>query len=228
MKRFRFTAMLTIATLAFSFTSCIRETSDSVDQDKIFTNYELFYDANADKTYARATFTFSNLLGTKLELSNPSKVTFNGDMLSFQNALAYYEKEYAGFVESGTFVWEDTEGNTFTNEISIHEIAFPAGVDTILRSAAYELTWVGDSLSQSETVILTVNGENELDGQIFSTNNLGSQSIILDKDKLGKVGQGPGMMWLDRNYLPALTQATSAGGIINGRYRPTNQPVYFN
>ena len=105
---------------------CFREPSDSVNQDKIYTDYELFYNANEDKTYARATFKFSNLTGTKLELSDPSEVTFEGDLRSFKPALAYYEKTLPGLVSSGTFEWKD--------------IAFPAGLDTLMRGASFTLT----------------------------------------------------------------------------------------
>ena len=227
MKFLKFSALVALAILTFA--SCVRESSEDVNQDKIFTEYELFYNANQDKTYARATFRFSNALGTNLELANPSKVTFNGDMLTFNNALAYYEKEYAGFKQNGTFVWEDLDGNVFTNTIEIHEIAYPAGgIDTIPRDAAFELTWVGNALADKEIVGVTVNGENEFDAQIFATNDIGSQSIILAKNQLEKVGQGPGTVWMDRSYLPGLTQQTSAGGKILGRYRPENLPVYFN
>lgn len=226
MKFFQFSALAALAVLIL--TSCVRESSEDVNQDRIFTDYELFYNANQDKTYARATFRFSNATGTNLELANPSKVTFNGDMLTFNNVLAYYEKEYAGFVQSGTFVWEDLDGNTFTNDIEIHEIAYPAGgIDTIPRNAAFDLAWEGDPLADKEFVTVTVNGENELDAQIFITNDVGSQSIILAKNQLEKVGQGPGTVWMDRSCLPGLTQETGAGGKITGRYRPENLQVYF-
>ena len=213
--------------LTLVFTGCVREPSDSVNQDKIFTDYELFYNANEDKTYARATFRFSNAFGTKLELAGISEVLFEGDILTFNQALAYYEKEMAGLVEQGTFEWTDTEGNQFTNSVSINEIAYPADLDTIDRSAAFELTWVGDELGEMENVTITANGENEGDAQVFVTNDMGSNSIILSKNLLEKIGEGPGTLFMDRRYQPGLTEATSAGGIITGRYRPDNAAVIF-
>lgn len=212
---------------ALAAISCNREPSDSVDQDKIYTDYELFYNANEDKTYARATFRFSNITGTKLELTDPSEVLFNGEPLTFNVALAYYEKTYAGFVSSGAFSWTDTEGNTFENSVDIRVIAFPAGLDTIERAQAYDLEWAGAPLSANENVTLTANGENEQDAQVFFTNDIGAQNIVLGKDKLEQIGQGPGTLYLDHRYQPALSQATSAGGLLTGRYRPINQEVYF-
>ncbi len=219
--------ILSLLVVAVLLSSCEREPSASVDQDKIFTDYELFYNANLDKTYARATFRFSNLLGTQLELSDPSEVTFNGDVLTFRSALAYYEKEMAGFVESGTFRWSDIDGLVFTNAIQINTIAYPSMLDTIQRNASYEIIWEGAELVPKEIVTVTVNGENEGDAQIFLAADIGMEGIILSKSKLEKVGQGPGTIWMDRSYIPDLQEATSAGGRRIGRYRPVNKNPYF-
>ena len=220
MRHFAFLSLLFMVML--SFTSCIREESSAVNQDRIFTEYELFYNANEDKTFARATFKFSNVAGTKLDLTDPSKVLFNDQELTFNPLLAYYEKEFPGFVPNGTFKWTDLDGNEFINSIEIHSIGYAPGIDTIARDAAFEMGWTGSPLLQNELVTVTINGENELDAQIFTTNNVGAQSIILGKDKLSKLGAGPGTAYLDRSYLPGLTEKTGAGGIILGRYRPAN------
>lgn len=205
--------------------SCNRESSDKVDQDTIYTIYELFYNANEDKTYARATFHFSNAFGTKLELSQPSEVTFNGDILTFQPALAFYEREYAGFVNTGTFEWNDIDGNVFTNTIEVHPIDYAEGIDTISRAGSFELNWTEGALVKDELVTVTVNGENELDAQVFTTINIGAESIILAKNKLEKLGAGPGTVFMDRSYILTPDQVTGAGGLITGRYRPENLQV---
>lgn len=215
-------------TLSFFTTSCVRETSDSVSQDKIYTDYELFYNANEDKTYARATFRFSNALGTNLELADGSEVRFEGDVLTFNEVLAYYEREYAGFKQSGTFEWDDLDGNTFSNSISINSIEYPDGIDSIGRENSFEISWVGDALDNDETVTVTINGENEGDAKLFINDDIGSSSIILDMDKLEGVGEGPGKIWMDRSYSPVLMQETSSGGKITGRFRPENLEVIFN
>lgn len=209
------------------FMSCLRESSDSVEQDKIFTEYTLLYDGTTDKTFARATFKFSNIFGTKLELSGESNVTFNGDQLTFKPALADYEKEYAGVLSSGTFVWQDLDGNTFTNEVSNNVIGLPEGLDTIDRANSFELIFEGDPIQEKELVTVFVNGENELDAQTFITNDVGAQSIILAQNKLADVGEGPGTIIIERAFLPDLVDQTSVGGVLAGKYRPKIQNVYF-
>lgn len=226
----RFQALAVLATLLVSLlttTSCQREPSDSVDQDKIFTEYELFYNANEDKTYARATFKFSNALGTKLELVDPNAILFDGDVLTWKPALAYYEKEIAGFQTTGTFTWTDNDGNTFTNSVEIIPIDYPADLDTIARDAAYDLILDGAPLIENQSFTVTANGENEGDAQVFFTDDIGAQNIVLEKNLLEKIGAGPGTLFLDRRNTPILTEQTSAGGILTGRYRPENAEVYF-
>jgi hypothetical protein len=208
--------------------SCERENSEDVNQDRIFTEYELYYNANEDKTYATARFRFGNALGTLLELTSPSEVRFNGDLLSFKSGLVYYEKQYAGFVSNGTFSWKDTDGVEFTNVVSINTIDYPSTLDTIPRTAAFELFWVGDSLSAGETVILTANGIIVGDLQIFTQNNINSKSVILPLNQLQALGQGMGTLWFDRIFNQDLQQKTSTGGVLKGKYRPINKQVYFD
>jgi len=225
-----FFLLVIIAGIATHLTSCKSEPSSDVNQDKIYTEYELYYDANQDKTYARAWFKFSNITGTLLELASPSEVTFNGDVLTFNSTLAYYEKEYAGKISSGTFVWTDTQGITKTNSISMTTIDYPAVMpDTIPQDNSYALFWVGDSLSANHHVILTVTAQiNESTLQIFYQDDLNSKSIILAKNKLQLLPVGGIHLYMDRTYSPALTQQTTAGGTIKGRYRPDNKLIQLN
>lgn len=207
---------------AFMFNSCKKENSDTVDQDKIWTYYEVYYDKNQDKTYARATFKFSNALGTNLQLSAPATVSFNGDVLIFQSALAYYEKQYAGFISGGTFSYTDKDNNTFSNSISgIRTIAFPP-IDTIHTANSYTLTWVGDSLTASESVSLWLDGINQNNSEFFYQNNITSHSIICAANQLQNLGNGNGTGWMERVYAPAIQHATSAGGEIKGKYKALN------
>lgn len=207
---------------AFMFHSCKKENSDTVDQDKIWAYYEVYYDKNQDKTYARATFKFSNALGTNLQLSAPAAVSFNGETLIFQDALAYYEKQYAGFVSGGTFSYTDKDNHTFVNSISgIRAIDFPA-IDTIHTANSYTLNWVGDSLSANESVSLWLDGINQNNIEFFFQSNINSQSMILAANQLQRLGNGNGTGWMERVYAPAIQSVTSAGGEIKGKYKAQN------
>jgi len=228
MKTQPFFFIISFSLIFLLFIACNREESTDVNQDKIHASYELFYNPNVDKTYAKATFKFSNNFGTHLQLTSPSKVTFNGDELTFKNVLAYYQKEYVGLVSSGTFVWTDANGTSYTNAISIKSINYPLVLDTIQRNAAYEMFWLGDSLISFEKVVLIADGLLDEELQVFTQDNINTKSIILAKNKLEQISQGQGTLLLDRYFETLLTQKTSAGGRILGRYGPISRTVYFD
>jgi hypothetical protein len=218
--------ILSIFTLLLA-NACQRESSADVKQDRIFTHYELVYNANEDITYARAWFRFGNITGTQLELAAPSEVSFEGDPLSFNKVLAFYEKKYAGLKTSGTFRWEDTEAKVFENSISINAIDFGVMPDSIARNAAFTIPWTGNALGADEAVGTWINGENEGDAQAAITIETGATALIVPLNKMEKVGAGPGKIYLERRYSPELMEVTGAGGYGAGVYRAKTKNVVF-
>lgn len=219
--------------LAFLFllslvaTSCHTENSADVNQDRIFTQYELFYNANEDITYARAWFRFGSATGTLLELTSPSEVTFEGEALSFVKLLGYYEKKMTGYKKSGVFKWEDTEGKSFQNTVTINEIAYGTIADSVSRAAAFNVPWTGEPLGDNELVGVWINGEKEGDAQAAVTIEKGTAQLIVPADKMAKIGEGKGTIYMDRRSSPELTEVTGAGGTGTGVYRPKNKEVVF-
>ena len=213
--------------LAIAFTSCQVEKSSNVNQKRIFTQYELFYNANEDITYARAWFRFGNAGGTLLELDAPSKVSFEGETLSFVQLLGYYEKKFAGLKTAGTFHWEDTEGAAYDNDVTIRNIKFGALPDSVSRASAFTIPWTGDPLIADEVAGVWINGENEGDAQVAITIEQGANAIIVPADKMSKLGAGPGKIYMERRYAPALSNATEAGGSGTGVYRAKTAAVVF-
>lgn len=207
--------------------SCVSEPSDSVDQDKIYVTYELYYDKNTDKTYARATFQFSNALGTKLQLASPSEIRFNNDLLTYNALIAYYEREYAGFVTSGTFKWTDTKGKVYTNPVSgIKAVALPTSMPSIKKGNSTELFWVGDALQTDESMAVSMNSAAAGDLQIFTRNNVGATSVILDANKIQNLPTGQNITTIIRRYKDvAVTQKTSAGAKMFTHYQGANVTV---
>lgn len=219
--------LLLFAAFALVMMSCNREDSENVNQDTIWAHYELFYNANDDVTYARATFRFSNATGTKLELSDGAAVKFNGEQIPWQNGLAFYEEDLAGLIDNGTFEYTDLDGNVFTNSITVPSVAFPAGLDSIPRDQAFELFWIGDELAADESVAVWINGDLEGDSHLFFEDDDGSESIILTADEMQDLPEGDADWVMDRTYSPDLSQGTSRGGLLTGRMRALNEVVYM-
>ena len=214
-----------LAFLGMSLASCMREDSENVNQDRIWARYELFYDADEDITYARATFRFGHSAGTKLELTEPSEVRFNGDPIPFREGLAYYEEDYAGFVSSGTFEFEDLNGNTYVNDAEIRSIEFPSTFGPIDQNASFEIEWEGDALGTDEIVSVWLNGINEGNAQFFTENSDGATNILLGMNQLQQLPAGTTTAIIERSYTPDIQQGTDVGGVIHGRYRGSTRSV---
>ncbi|MHA1719449.1 MAG: hypothetical protein ACTSXK_07985 [Promethearchaeota archaeon] len=208
------------------FTACPIEDSSDVNQDKIYTNYELFYNSNTDKTIVVAKFRFGGPSGTILELTSPASVSFNNDVLSFKALYGGHFKEYAGRITSGTFRYENVDGATFENDIPISEtIAFPADLDTISKSVAYTFMWDGTALSSDQAVGLFVGSWTWGQDALFYQNSIGATDIILGTIKLGNLPLGSSTWLLDRATTIPVTEGTSEGGIIKAKFRAENKDV---
>ena len=119
------------------FMACPIEDSADVNQDKIYTDYEVFYNSNTDKTQVVAKFRFGGVTGTILELNDPAEVSFNGDKLPFKPVYGGHFKEYAGRITQGTFTYTNIDSITYENSIPLAEIIdFHADLDTISKSKA--------------------------------------------------------------------------------------------
>lgn len=213
------------AALLVGLTGCLREDSENVNQDRIWAHYELFYDGNEDITYARTTFRFGNGLGTKLELTEPSTVSFDGVQMPFRPALGYYETSLAGFVDNGTFVFTDMDGNSFVNDATIRAIEHPMNVPTLVHGQSVAYGWQGDAVASGETVTLIITGGNSGGTQTFTTSAIGATQLVLPMNQVNQLSTGTGDALIERTFAPEVQQATSAGGLIWGRYRAVNVPV---
>lgn len=216
-------AVLFIASFAIS---CAHENSDDVNQDRIYAEYELFYDKNQNKTYASAIFRFGNATGTQLELTSPSNVTFNGDVIPFDQTFSYYRKEYQGLVTGGTFIFTDTEGNTFTNAVSsTRTIDFPSTLDTIDASNGYTLIWVGDSVVADERVDVWIDGMNQNNAEYFVQYVVNTNSIVMAASQLGNLGTGNATCTIERIWETTASSVTGAGGKVRCKYKGTNATI---
>ena len=209
-------SMVVISTTMF-FSGCTVQPSEAVDQDRIYTQYELFYDKNEDKTHAKATFKFGGATGTLLQLSKPSSIMFNNDSLLY-NVLGFYEKIYPGFINSGNFIFKDKAGKTFTNSAPlVKTVEFPAdpSVIPLSKTKDYEIKWVGDPLGPNEGV----GGLVGTTLQAFLQTNLNATSVTIFASQLQQANPGPYIIYLERSTVSNLVQQTSVGGNITSKYR---------
>ncbi|WP_310395188.1 hypothetical protein [Hymenobacter sp.] len=216
---------------AFAATSCEKEDSVNVNQDRIFSEFSLVYNKAQDKTYARAAFKFGNLTGTGLQLSAPSEVRFGNDVLTFVPLLNYYEKQFAGQLpQGGTFTFKDTDGKTFVNAVPAPvAVELPASLVGFAKGSAYTVAWDGAPVAASETVDVTIDGAGQSDPiQVILQSAVGSTSLIVAASNLAPLLNGPAQAFTNRTRIvDQLQQGPSAGGRIVSRYEgaPKTVPV---
>jgi len=226
MKKSIFTLIFGLFMIPLVLISCQKEDSSDVNQDKIYTVYELFYNQNTDKTVAIVRLRFGSPTGTLLEATSPAQCTFNGDVLPYSAVYSGHAKEYAGLITSGTFTYTNTEGVTVTNTPpTMTTLTQPTNFDTIVKSQANTYTWVGDALAANERVDLFVGtwtwGQ---DAAFFATGN-GANNIVMGINQIAGLAEGGSTVYVDRIHEVATTQSTSEGGVIRTRYRPLNIQV---
>ena len=212
-------------TVSIFLGSCVFDDID--DSDNIWTLYELFYDANEDKTYARATFREGGSIGVIIDLEANSEVRFEGKKLDLIALDGYYEYGMNGKVDSGSFMFTNVNGDRFTNVIQWFEIDYPANLDTIDRNMDFEFIWLGDGLGNNQYVTVAMDVNTPADQKVFFENGLAADRITLDKTTLLTVSAGSNPIWLDRVYEPSVINGTGVGGRIFGRYRPVNAMPYL-
>ena len=219
--------MIVCVMAMFLFTACESESSEDVNQDRIFTTYEILYLQDQDKTVARALFTFGNAAGTRLELSQGASVMFNNQTIPFKDLLGHYELELSGLVNSGTFDYTDLNGNDFTNSFSIDPIEFnQSAPDTINRSSSYSIDWIGNPVgSGASSVVVTVVPNNIGQSKLFIEADEGATSVILEPTILMDIDPQPGKLFIERKDVTDVIDGTSAGGVQKGNFRAMSKSI---
>jgi hypothetical protein len=139
--------------------------------------------------------------------------------------LGYYERSFPGFIDFGTFRFDDMNGTSYVNEAEIRVIDHPETVEPIDRAQAAAYSWDGAPVSLRETVTLILSGGNNGGNETFVTGAIGATELVLGNNQLLELAPGNGQAIIERNYAPEIQEATSAGGLVWGRYRAVNKTV---
>jgi len=217
---------LALLALPLLLVSCEKEKPEGANPGKIYTDYELFYDQNEDKTYVIARFKFGGPTGTNLELTNGANVKFNGEELTYSGFYFGHMKEYAGKISSGTFVYMDGDGHQFTNATPVMDtLAFQPGFDTIVKSQANTLSWDGSPLTLNQSVGVFIGSWTWGQNALFYQNQVGATNVVLGVTGLNSLATGSSTVYLDRTNETNVAQGTIEGGKIRSKYRAWNRVV---
>lgn len=223
MKRLLFGLSAAFA-LTILLQACDKEDSSDVNQTKIYTVYELFYNKNEDKTVAVCRLRFGGPTGTLLEATSPANVKYNGDNLPYSALYSGHAKEYAGKITGGSFVYTNTDGDVYTNSVpNMDSVAFDPTFDTIVKSQANTFTWIGNSTSATERVNLYVGTWTWGQDAAFFAFGQGQTNIIMGVSQMNGLALGNSTLYMDRVNEVSITQGPTEGGVVRTRYRPLNQ-----
>jgi hypothetical protein len=223
MKKVLFSLSLLFAVF---FTACTGESAGDVNQDRIYTEYEQFYNSNSGTTTVIARFRFGNALGTILELDSTDNVKFNGDDLPYSIFWGAHVREYVGNIAPGTFVYTNLDGNVFTNTVPTFEtIDFPSNFTELSRSSAYDFQWTGTALGQNQEVGVFVGSWAWGDDTWNFTSSVGATNMVFGVNSLSNLPLGTSTVYLDRTTRKTNIQGTSRGGVIKGKFRAPNRVI---
>lgn len=205
--------------------SCKPDETIDVNQDKIFTEFELFYNEVEQRTYATAKFRHKKAKGTVLKLSSSSSVTFANQELFYNAALQQYEKIFDSLLSHGEFVWLDTDGRKYTNSIELSDISLPEG-QVLIPGKDNSILWSGLPIREGEYVILFLNSPGE-GTQYVINKTFGSKSVEVQPRTLDKLSKGEILTRIERNSVFDLNEQTGSGGSLKAKYRSTEVSVVF-
>jgi len=205
------------------FTSCEKEKASDVNQDKIYTDYEVFYDRNTDKSWVVAKFRFGGPTGTILELDSTSSVRFNNDTLAYNGLFTGHFKEYAGRITSGTFTYTNVAGQVFQNSIPVCDtVAFPTTLNSLSKSSAQSIAWVGAPLAANQAVGIFIGNWSWGQNALVYQDADGATSLVLGINQMAALALGSSTIYMDRQTEVNVSQGSSEGGKIRSKYRALN------
>lgn len=220
----KFFALLFIS--LFFLLSCNKDTS-KIDQDKIFQSYEMTYDEDNGQTSFYASFHKENAEGKVLPLGKNSTITINGEPMN--RLKKTYGKTFEGQLTSGTFVFTDEDGKTYTNTIMPAQ-PISNGTQTHVNSGV-NTYWHFDGapIGSGEAVTVYIYSYADEGGSSVSkSTEAGATSVLLRVADMSTLVSGQGILSIKRSVTFTNGNWTNAGGKKVSNYIPTTQQITIN
>ncbi len=187
-------------------------------EHRIYTSYEVEYNANEDKTIATAIFTFETPSGNPVKLIDNAEVKFNGQRMDFDKGNARYRLEMAGYSEKVTFAHHSIDGAEYINTINLGSISLPNNLNTTIdRSNDYEIEWEGNEISDNETVQVLLLPDN-MEGVESVLDEVKATTIGFSAIQLGDLNTTSARLQIERSFANVLENVGEGGGIVRAKY----------
>ena len=207
--------ILFIGIIIFSL-SC-EKSDNGIDADRIYSYYELKYDRNKDQTVAKAVLRLDGPEGELIELSSPAEISFNEDPLLFNPNNKEHRSNYPFLVDSGTFIYINSDGKTIVNTTpKLREASLPA-IEIISRNKDLLFRWIGDPVGKNETIRLTLEGSER--AATFQSSKLGATELLLPASEINSLDRfGSGTIRLQRIFISYMNTGSATGGSMSMKY----------
>lgn len=202
------------------FTACKKEASINIDQNRIYSDYEMTYNQTSNQTTVQATFRVDHNSGKKIELTYPSRVGFNGENMAWRNLGGRYETSLTGNQLHGHFTYFDVDQNSYQNTGAVvNPIDLPFGINNINKNGNFFLPWTGAVLQSGETVKVIISGGSQTGSRTFTATAVGSSFISLDQYNLNQLVVGTARIRIQREKTTGLEQSNLSGGRVTSIYK---------
>jgi hypothetical protein len=207
---------IALAALAITASSCRKESSaDVAPAVPIYQDYKVTFDKPDNRTRAFATFRKHNSLGTRLELTGGSSITFNGNSFTSYTELDnYFYRWSANGMASVAFRYIKEDAGEFQNSIALadtFDVSIPSGI-VLSTVNGGQVQWVGRQLEQGETLKAQLK-QGSTHSSTVTVSTTGAQVVLLPASMVSAMAAGAADLYLTRTRTLNLQQADgSAGG----------------
>jgi hypothetical protein len=216
--------LLIFGLISLSLFGCRKkELSSVIDQDRIYMDFYLSYNEKFNRTYPSAYFFVDDLRGKRVELSQNSRIFYGGAELNpATKKSVHYTGNLVGYVDSSQFVWNDTEGRTFSNTVGI-----PNQIYANTQSFGYwfspfwgyDFYWEGDSVGVNETVEVQLRVDQDTTFTLReSTSTNGRRHVHFTRWDTELLMGRVAYVTVTRRRTKLIDEGTAAGGQITTNY----------
>jgi hypothetical protein len=199
--------------------SCLQQDPINIDQDQLWTDFTLIYDAHQDKTLICAQFRYDQASGSILRISEPAAVSFNDLRLTYAEHLSAYTLSIDGKVSQGTLIFTDSDQKEYINEINLSApIELPA-INEINRSEDLSINWLGNPVGANEEVRLIQVGNNNTYVDLSVQSAANSLLLTVPQIILSGISDAQMDLMIHRIYHSPIINSTAAGGKLTSIYR---------
>lgn len=216
---------LFIALVLISVVASCKKNSSKVNQDKIYQTYKVSYNEETNQTTFTARFNEESKDGKDLELSDESTIMMNG--AAMDKSGASYTKTFNGLVSSGTFVFTDSNGKSYTNTINMCSFISNSGQSDLYTNSAEYWMFGGNEIGQNETVSVSIkNVADNTKTASASSSTVGAYYLTLTTSAMTNLPTGDASAVTTRTKVTNTGNFTSAGGRFEASYLSAKSILY--